>query len=131
MQPTDEQRVALSEAAEAVTAATAALKDAKNTRDDLIRQASADGLSHRTISSLAAVSYQRIAQITGEDQRLPLDATREAYCPECGAMPGERCVGSRGYYHGERYSRRRAIHDGELDDVMEGEPTYGPAYGPA
>ena len=126
MKLTDAQIEALESAVAAVQEANAALKEAKANREQLLRELGAEGHSYRTLAQYSGVSYQRVAQLLGvKDDRLHVGQTIEAYCPTCEAEPGARCVGATGRFHGERYTRRQAIHDGELDDVREGEPTYG------
>lgn len=127
MEPTAAQAELLEQAATYVNAATEALREAKAQRDQALRQAADEGLSYRTISRLSGVSYQRIAQILGTpDDRLTVDQTMEAWCPKCDAAPGDRCKGTGGF-HEARHLRRSAIQDGEVDDVVEGEPTWTPA----
>lgn len=125
MKITDAQTEALEQANTAVVDAKAALKDANDDRTRLVRELAAAGYSFRSISTPAGLSYQRIAQLVGaKDDRLTLDATLDAYCPKCGAAPGAQCEGASGYFHNERHHRRNAIHDGEIDDIVEGEPGY-------
>lgn len=121
----DENAERLANMAERITEARATLKDLTAEREQLIREVAQEA-TFREISSVAGVSYQRISQlVTGKDTRLTLYATMEAYCPTCQAKPGEPCTGTRAHFHAERHDRRMAIHEGNVDDVYDGEPTYG------
>lgn len=127
MKLTEAHSEALRDLSDDVTEAKASLATANDKRDQFVRGLVAEGYSYRSIASDSWLSYQRVSQIAGgADDRLSMDATLEAYCPTCEAAPGEHCVKASGRFHIDRIYRRNAIHDGEIDDVVEGEPTYTP-----
>lgn len=126
MELTDAQIATLRLAANTVKSAKEAYDEARSERETAIRAMAAEGASYRDIAEHAGISYQRIFQILGEpDTRLRMGDTIEAFCPCCFAKPGEPCTGNQGKFHHNRHERRQAIHMGQIDDVVPGEPTYG------
>lgn len=77
-------------------------------RDDLIRKALKQGMTHSEIAEFTGLTRGRIGQFA---QKLPgakpkpnWMATKDVACPKCGAAVGERCVGKTATsFHIERH----------------------------